>query len=118
MQECAQLARIVGEKKTITVLLAKLYAERMINAKENSSLRERCLDNIPDLIIDHLKKLNRDEERRTNKEYHTLEPDAKLIAWKCLERNYKPTAVERKSVIDALSREEADNSLKYFEGAS
>ncbi|WP_221928641.1 HEAT repeat domain-containing protein, partial [[Scytonema hofmanni] UTEX B 1581] len=115
LEECAQLAGIVGEKKTIIVLLAKLYAERMINAKENPSNRERSLDNIPDLIIDHLKKLYEDEKRRTNEEYHTLEFDAKLIAWKCLERDYKPSYVERKSVIAALSREEADNSLKYFE---
>jgi HEAT repeat protein len=115
LQECAQLAGIVGDKKTITVLLAKLYAERMINAKENSSLRERRLDNIPDLIIDHLKKLNREVERLTNEEYHTLEFDAKLIAWKCLERDYKPSYVERQSVIDALGEKKADNCLEHFE---
>ncbi|MGI8502603.1 MAG: sister chromatid cohesion protein PDS5, partial [Hassallia sp.] len=115
LQECAQLAGIVGDKKTITVLLAKLYAERMINAKENSSLRERRLDNIPDLIIDHLKKLNREVERSTNDEYHTVEDDAKLIAWKCLEREYKPSYVERQSVIDALGEKKADNCLEHFE---
>ncbi|MBW4608079.1 MAG: HEAT repeat domain-containing protein [Hassallia sp. WJT32-NPBG1] len=115
LQECAQLAGIVGDKKTITVLLAKLYAERMINAKENSSLRERSLDNIPDLIIDHLKKLNREVERLTNEEYHTLEFDAKLIAWKCLEQHYKPSYVERESVIVALGEKKADNSLEHFE---
>ncbi|MBD2338452.1 HEAT repeat domain-containing protein [Calothrix sp. FACHB-156] len=115
LQECAQLARIVGEKKTITVLLAKLYAERMINARENLSVTERSLDNIPDLIIDHLKKLNREVERSTAEEYHTLEPDAKLIAWKCLEHNYKPSYVERKSVIDALGQEKADKALEHFE---
>lgn len=115
LQECAQLARIVGEKKTITVLLAKLYAERMINAKENLSVTERSLDNIPDLIIDHLKKLNWEVERSTAEEYHTLEPDAKLIAWKCLEQNYKPSYVERKSVIDALGQEKADKALEHFE---
>ncbi|MEH2464910.1 HEAT repeat domain-containing protein [Nostoc sp.] len=115
LHECAQLARIVGDKKTITVLLAKLYAERMINAKENVLLTERSLDNIPDLIIEHLNKLNRDVERRTSEEYHTLEPDAKLIAWKCLEQNYKPSYVERMSLIDALGKEKADNALEHFE---
>ncbi|BAY20565.1 hypothetical protein NIES2100_03070 [Calothrix sp. NIES-2100] len=115
LQECAQLARIVGDKQTITVLLAKLYAERMINAKENLSVTERSLDNIPDLIIDHLKKLNREVERSTAEEYHTLEPDAKLIAWKCLEQNYKPNYVERNSLIDALGQEKADKALEHFE---
>ncbi|MBD2203046.1 HEAT repeat domain-containing protein [Calothrix sp. FACHB-1219] len=115
LQECGKLKRIVGDKQTITVLLAKLYAERMINAKENLLVRERSLDNIPDLIIDHLKKLNREVERSTAEEYHTLEPDAKLIAWKCLEQNYKPSYVERKSVIDALGQEKADKALEHFE---
>ncbi len=115
LQECAYLARIVGDNKTITVFLAKLYAERMINAKENSSLREGSLDNIPDLIIDHLIKLNEDEKGHANEEYHTVEADAKLIAWKCLEQDYKPSHVQRKSVIAALSSEEADNSLEHFE---
>ncbi|NEO52262.1 MAG: NACHT domain-containing protein [Okeania sp. SIO3B5] len=40
LQECAQLARIVGEQKTITVLLAKLYAEKMINSQENNFTSE------------------------------------------------------------------------------
>ncbi|MBD0301813.1 MAG: HEAT repeat domain-containing protein [Tolypothrix sp. T3-bin4] len=115
LQGCAQLASIVGNKKTITVLLAKLYAERMINGKENSSLNERSLDNIPELIIDHLRKLNREVERRTAEEYHTIEQDAKLIAWKCLEQNYKPSYVERNSVIHAWGKEKADKALEHFE---
>ncbi|OUL28630.1 hypothetical protein BV378_07165 [Nostoc sp. RF31YmG] len=116
LQECAQLARIVGEKKTITVLLAKLYAERMINAKENLAVTERTLENIPDLIIDHLKKLNEDFERRTNKEYHTVELDAKLIAWKCLEKDYKPIAIQRTPVINALvAQGSSENALEHFE---
>ena len=95
LHECAQLAGIVGEQKTITVLLAKLYAEKMINSKENNVLCETYLDNIPDLILNHLEKLNRQGESKTKSEYPTVKQDAQLIAWKCLEQNYKPSYTER-----------------------
>ncbi|NET46082.1 HEAT repeat domain-containing protein [Okeania sp. SIO2B3] len=118
LQECAQLARIVGEQKTITVLLAKLYAEKMINSKENNVTSEGSLDNIPDLILNHLEKLNRQGERETKSEYPTIKQDAQLIAWKCLEEDYKPSDVKRKEVIEAfpsLDTDEAEDCLNYFE---
>jgi HEAT repeat protein/GTPase SAR1 family protein len=115
LQECSRLVRIVGDKKTITVLLGKLYAERMINAKEYPLVSERSLDNIPDLIVDHVEKLNREVERSTGENYHTLKEDAKVIAWKCLEQNHKPSHVERVAVVDALGEKKADTSLEYFE---
>ncbi|MGD1809024.1 HEAT repeat domain-containing protein [Dapis sp. BLCC M126] len=118
LHECAQLARIVGEQKTITVLLAKLYAEKMINSQENNVTSEGSLDNIPDLILNHLEKLNRQGERETRSEYPTVKKDAQLIAWKCLEQNYKPSYAERKEVIEAFSslgRDDAISCLEYFE---
>ncbi|MCJ8281082.1 MAG: HEAT repeat domain-containing protein [Rivularia sp. ALOHA_DT_140] len=117
LQECSQLVRIVGEKKTITVLLAKLYAERMINAKENSSVSAPSLDNIPDLIINHLEKLNRQGERNTRNEYPVVKEDAKIIAWKCLEGQFKPKSVKREALIKELNKkdDEAEACLNYFE---
>ncbi|NES79187.1 MULTISPECIES: HEAT repeat domain-containing protein [unclassified Okeania] len=118
LQECAQLARIVGEQKTITVLLAKLYAEKMINSKENNVTSEGSLDNIPDLILNHLEKLNLQGERETRSEYPTVKKDAQLIAWKCLEQNYRPFYAERKEVVEAFSslgRDDARDCLEYFE---
>ncbi|MDJ0517442.1 MAG: HEAT repeat domain-containing protein [Trichodesmium sp. MO_231.B1] len=118
LQECAQLAGIVVEQKTITVLLAKLYAEKMINSKENNVTSEGSLDNIPDLILNHLEKLNRQGERETKSEYPTVNQDAQLIAWKCLEQNYKPSYAERETVVKAfeqLGRNDATLCLEYFE---
>ncbi len=118
LQECAQLARIVGEQKTITVLLAKLYAEKMINSQENNFTSEGSLDNIPDLILNHLEKLNRQGERETKSEYPTIKQDAQLIAWKCLEQNYRPSYAERETVVKAfeqLERNDATLCLEYFE---
>ncbi|NEN88537.1 MAG: NACHT domain-containing protein [Okeania sp. SIO3H1] len=118
LQGCAQLARIVGEQKTITVLLAKLYAEKMINSKENNFTSEGSLDNIPDLILNHLEKLNRQGERETKSEYPTIKQDAQLIAWKCLEQNYRPSYAEREAVVkvfEQLGRNDAILCLEYFE---
>ncbi|NES06849.1 MAG: NACHT domain-containing protein [Okeania sp. SIO2F4] len=118
LQECAQLARIVGEQKTITVLLAKLYAEKMINSKENNLTSERSLDNIPDLILNHLEKLNRQGERETKSEYPTIKQDAQLIAWKCLEESYRSSYAERGAVVKAfeqLGRNDATFASKALE---
>ncbi len=114
LQECSQLVRIVGDKKTITVLLAKLYAERMINAKENSSVSERSLDNVPDLILDHLAKLHGQATRDTQIPYASVREDAKFIAWKCLEQDFKPSHVERAAVFED-DRKDAEACLEYFE---
>ncbi|GGA17156.1 sister chromatid cohesion protein PDS5 [Okeania sp. KiyG1] len=118
LQECAQFVPTVGEEKNITVWLAKLYAEKMINSKENNFTSERFLNNIPDLILNYLEKLNRQGERKTKSEYPTIKQDAQLIAWKCLEENYKPSDVKRKEVIEAfpsLEIDEAEDCLNYFE---
>ncbi|WP_099070092.1 NACHT domain-containing protein [Nostoc linckia] len=115
LKECAKLAGIVGDKEKIIVLLAKLYAERMINAKENLPGTKRSPDNIPDLILEHLETLNSDVVRRTGEEYHTVQQDAKLIAWQCLQQEYKPNYVDRTSIVAALGEGKADNILEYFE---
>ncbi|KKD36756.2 sister chromatid cohesion protein PDS5 [Limnoraphis robusta] len=118
LQECSQLTRIVGERKTITVLLAKLYAERMINENEptevNNNYSASKLDNIPDLILDYLDKLNLQGERATNNKYPTVKEDAKVIAWKCLEKSYKPSQANREEVVTALGNN-AESCLDYFE---
>jgi HEAT repeat protein len=114
LQECSQLVRIVGDKKTITVLLAKLYAERMINARESSSVSDHSLDNIPDLILDHLAKLHRQAVSDTPIPYVTVQEDAKFIAWKCLEQNLKPSYVERAAIFKE-ERKDTEACLEYFE---
>ncbi|WP_138497942.1 HEAT repeat domain-containing protein [Nostoc sp. PA-18-2419] len=122
LEECNQLAKLLGDQEII-VFLAKLYAERMINIKERNLLGEnRSLDNIPDLIIDHLEKLNRLGEIRTRNQYPTVKEDAKLIAWKCLEKHYNAQPVDKTSVLTELKKDNTEDSLNnaraclvYFE---
>jgi HEAT repeat protein len=118
LQECSQLTRIVGERKTITVLLAKLYAERMINENERTEANDNYsvskLDNIPDLILDYLQKLNDQVEAPIRNDFSMVKEDAKIIAWKCLEKSYKPSQANREDVVTALGNN-AESCLEYFD---
>jgi HEAT repeat protein len=118
LNACTQLSALVGERREITVLLAKLYAERMINSKENPAIDNRPPDNIPDLMVSYLEELNKKAEIETRNKYFTVKEDAKVIAWKCLEQNYQPRYAERKAISDALAllgRDNAEAYLEYFE---
>lgn len=119
LHECAQLERIFGKQNTITVLLAKFYAEKMINSKENNLTLEGSLDNIPDLMLNYLQNLNGKGEIETRSEYPTVTEDAQLIAWKCVEKNYRPSYyTERETVVKAfegLGRDDGRLCLEYFE---
>ena len=118
LQECAQLAGTFKNQKTITPLLAKFYAEKMVNSKENNFTLESSFDNIPDLMLKHLQKLNAQGEIETRSEHPKVTEDAQLIAWKCVEQNYRPSYVEREKVVKAfeqLGRDDAALCLEYFE---
>ena len=96
-EDCKQLSRMVSERK-ITLLLAKLYADQMVTAKE-SKADEELPKTIPDLMLCYLNELNRnvgDEDNRT------VQRDCKIIAWECLKASYRPAPAERTAVIEAL----------------
>jgi hypothetical protein len=112
---CSQLTTLVGERSTITVLLAKLYAEQMINSKEDPTVGSRPPDNIPDLMIAYLEELNSKASRVTGNEYPTLKEDAKVIAWECLKQIYRPAPVECEAIVTALNREDGDKAKAYLE---
>ncbi len=76
---CSQLSDLVEERKTITILLAKLYAQQLINSKENPRQRLEKLDNIPSLILNHVKEMNQKAERETRKEYPKIEDRPNIL---------------------------------------
>ncbi|MDJ0731667.1 MAG: HEAT repeat domain-containing protein [Crocosphaera sp.] len=112
---CAQLSRIAGQGD-ITVLLARLYTDQMINAKEKSA-RAFCIllaDNIPDLMLSYLNTLNRDiqEHKLDDRKVHKA---AKIVAWECLKKTYTPTTAMREDTLMALGIDEAEQYLEYLE---
>ncbi|NET08143.1 MAG: HEAT repeat domain-containing protein [Symploca sp. SIO2B6] len=132
---CSRLSMMVGTRD-ITVLLAKLYAEQLINAKDrtaaSASANDTLPNNIPDLMLSYLNELNRavtgdnfevesdgDRSALALWDNHlastTVHQDAKIIAWECLQSNYRPTSSKRSDVLAALEGDDAQMRLKYLE---
>ena len=96
-EACKQLSRMVSERN-ITLLLAKLYADQMVTAKESKADQE-LPKTIPDLMLCYLNELNRNVGAEDNR---TVQRDCKIIAWECLKESYRPAPAERTAVIEAL----------------
>ena len=96
-EACKQLSRMVSERN-ITLLLAKLYADQMVAAKESKADQE-LPKTIPDLMLCYLNELNRNVGAEDNR---TVQRDCKIIAWECLKASYRPAPAERTAVIEAL----------------
>ena len=117
---CAQLSIIALSREEITIFLAKLYAEQLINSKLiglaiKADRSTPSPNNIPELIVNYLEKLNQKVERQDNQEYPEFKESAKVIAWKCLEQSYKPQPVMRRIIIEALGKDRAEVYLNYLE---
>jgi HEAT repeat protein len=111
---CTQLTRMVGDRD-ITVLLAKLYADQMVAAKETPTGAD-LPKNIPDLMLCYLNELNRNIAGEENP---TVQRDCKAIAWECLKASYRPGLAERVAVLEALKGDDAcsqkpEDRLKYL----
>jgi HEAT repeat protein len=99
---CSQLSKMVGQRN-VTVLLAKLYAEQMITLKSGAA--DGFLpDNIPDLMLSYLNELNRDRNHHEpdNRRLHQI---TKIIAWECLQQNYRPNPTPRETLLTALQQQ-------------
>ncbi|HEY9671650.1 MAG TPA: HEAT repeat domain-containing protein [Waterburya sp.] len=116
---CGRLSGMVGARN-ITVLLAKLYAEQLIAAKDGT-ITDQLPDNIPDLMLSYLNELNRDVSGDKLDNY-AIQQDAKAIAWECLKGTYRPAAAKREVAlaklaagVAALGGDNAETRLKYLE---
>jgi HEAT repeat protein len=121
---CRELSLMVmvGERD-ITVLLAKLYADQLVAAKERLEA-EDLPDNIPDLMLCYLNRLNDSVEEENKPDNLTVHADVKAIAWECLKREYKPQAANYEDVLRAIASPNMDDDdkkdkakvrLKYLE---
>ncbi|NEP11231.1 MAG: HEAT repeat domain-containing protein [Symploca sp. SIO2C1] len=116
---CGRLSVIVGARN-ITVLLAKLYAEQLIAAKENTAAAAGTTtitplpNNIPDLMLSYLNELNQ-EVKEDKLDDRSVQEDAKAIAWQCLKSTYRPSTAMRKDALAALDGDDAETRLQYLE---
>ena len=110
-----KLSRIVGERE-VTVLLAKMYAEQMIAAKQGD-LDSKLPENIPDLVLEYLNELNR-RVRRNRLDDRIVHRDAKVVAWECLNRTYRPTSANIEKILAQMEPQSSslpEERLKYLE---
>lgn len=113
---CARLRRM-AERRSITVLLARLYIDHMIQEQEGAG--GILPDSVPKLMLSYLNQLNRTIESKNKQDDLAVQQDAKTIAWACLKRTYRPTSVKKIEAIAALEQIEneigAKERLGYLE---
>ncbi|WP_339377840.1 HEAT repeat domain-containing protein [Calothrix sp. NIES-2100] len=118
---CTKLSLMVGQRN-ITVLLAKLYAEKLIAniASPNIAVQNGGVpETVPNLMLGYLNELNRYVmgEKLNDR---TVHQDAKVIAWECLRENYQPGTAKREdllAVLAALNPDNPDARLDYLENS-
>jgi len=120
-EACRNLSRIVGQRN-ITVLLARLYADQMIEQKAGAG--DTLPSSIPELMLSYLNQVNRAIEPANQKPNLHVQRDMQLIAWECLKETYRPTVAKRDSITTALkisettepgATKEVEDRLTYLE---
>lgn len=111
-ESCRLLSTIVNDRD-ITVLLAKLFVEQMI-AKQKKIIEGELPKNIPELMLQSIEVLH----AHTPAEELTLRDvikAAKVIAWECLKKDYRPLPADYEEVLTALSSlPNGEKSLNYL----
>jgi len=110
---CRRLSIIVRERD-VTPLLAKMYAQFMISDKESG--REDSLpETISDLMLCYLNELNR-QVKSAKMDNLVLHEIAKLAAWTCLRKDFRPTPTPRRVILAGLGgNDKSETGLKYLE---
>ncbi len=107
---CRSLSRMVGDRE-ITPLLAKLYIEQLVMAKEAVSTT-RLPDNVPDLMLRYLDELHPEANLETRRR---VQADAKEVAYLCVKDTYMPGMARRDKVLKELDGENFKERLDYLE---
>ena len=114
---CKRLSRMV-DRRPVTVLLAKLYADELIAARdENAARGEKLPENVPDLMQRYVQNLNRADAD----DWKTPEVlrDAQAVAWHCLQPGYVPGRAKQADAIATLTTidaaKDAESRLQHLE---
>ncbi len=100
LEACVGLAEAAGNRN-LTVLLARLYADQMIAAKER--LRTRPLPgNLPDLFVVRLETVNQSVSAERGLDSETVLDLAQAIAGECLRERGRPDPISLASLASAL----------------
>jgi HEAT repeat protein len=111
---CGRLTKMVGDRN-LTVMLARLFADQMIAAKEADSFDD-LPDNIPDLMLRYLNQVNFNlSDSEKNPGNPTVQRIAKAISWASLAPTFRPTDASLSAIHNALADEpNLDQKLDYL----
>jgi formylglycine-generating enzyme required for sulfatase activity len=107
--------RMAGER-SITVLLARLYIDHLIQEREGAG--GILPDSVPKLMLSYLNRLNQNIDATKKQKDLTVQRDAQIVAWECLKQTYRPRLVKKAEAIAALEKavkEDAPARLEYLE---
>ncbi len=109
---CSQLSKMIGITGDITALFAKLYAEQLIATKERKEAN-KLPNNIPNLILFYINEINRNviSNKLSNRVVHQ---DAKVLAWECLKKTYRPTDIFIEDAFDAMGGNNTEFRFNYL----
>ncbi len=93
-----------------TALLVTMYVDQVID--EGELKRSQLPDNIPDLILEYLCRLNRSVDRQVRLDDVEVQEDGKLIAWECLKETYLPSNARYQDVLGELTRTREDGKKR------
>jgi formylglycine-generating enzyme required for sulfatase activity len=93
-----------------TALLVTMYVDQVID--EGELKRSQLPDNIPDLILEYLCRLNRSVDRQVRLDDVEVQEDGKLIAWECLKETYLPSNARYQDVLGELTKTKEDGKKR------
>ena len=97
-EACRRLAIMVGTR-SITPLLARMYAEQLVGAYAG---QRRLPDNVPQLVLGYLSALNR-ERAAEDPQHGKVHRAAEITAWECCRETYSAGYASRDQVSRALA---------------
>ena len=119
---CDRLRRIAGERP-ITVLLARLYIDHLIQEREGAG--GILPDSVPKLMLSYLNRLNQNVDAARKQDDLKVQRAAQLIAWESLRKTYRPTWIRKEDAIATLvnqaandpqaAKKEAETLVNYLE---
>ncbi len=118
LDACLHFSRMVG-KRSITVLLARLFADQLAARKLNDDEQQTQLRltqlpcNIPELMLSYVNQLH--PPCTIAERILQVQRDAMAVAWECLRKNYCPGRARRDDARRALEGDDANERLAYLE---
>lgn len=97
-EACRRLAAMVGTR-SITPLLARMYAEQLIGAH---AATRRLPDNVPQLVLGYITALNR-ERTPEDPQHGKVHRAAEIAAWECCRRTLSAGFANRDEISNALA---------------